>query len=153
MSKYIRMFSSREALVQFLKVGLVGVANTIATFVIFNIARAFGMGITGALLIAFTTATLMSYVVNRRWSFQLNDSGENLKETWRFFAINAVAWALTEGGMRLAQAWFGPLSRIGENVALLVISGIILVPKFIGYRESVFGHALRQDAAERAPIS
>lgn len=150
MSRYLKMFSSRETTIQFLKVGLVGVANTVATFVVFNIARSAGLGVTGSLAIAFTLATLMSYVLNRRWSFSLNDSGENLTETWKFFAINVVAWAITEGLMRVAQAWLGPLSRIGENVALLVISGMILLPKFIGYREGVFGHALREDAAERA---
>lgn len=153
MTRYLKMFTSRETAVQFLKVGLVGVANTIATFVVFNIARTLGLGVTGSLAIAFTLATLMSYVLNRRWAFQLNDSGENFTETWKFFAINVVAWAITEGMMRVAQAWLGPLSRIGENVALLVISGIILLPKFVGYREGVFGHALREDAAERAATS
>lgn len=148
MTRTLQMFTSRETAVQFLKVGLVGVANTVATFAIYNVARTAGIGVTGSLAIAFTLATLMSYVLNRRWSFRLNDSGENLTETWKFFAINVVAWAITEGLMRVAQAWFGPLSRLGENVALLVISGMILLPKFIGYREGVFGHALRQDAAE-----
>jgi putative flippase GtrA len=119
----------------------------------FNIGRNVGFSVTLSLFIAFTFATLMSYVLNRRWSFQLNDSGENLTETWKFFAINAVAWAITEGLMRVAQAWLGPLSRIGENVALLVISGFILLPKFIGYREGVFGHALRDDAAESSPVA
>ena len=153
MTKYIKIFQSREGMVQFLKVGLVGVANTVATFVMFNIGRSAGLSVTLSLFIAFTFATLMSYVLNRRWSFQLNDSGENLTETWKFFAINAVAWAVTEGLMRVAQAWVGPLSRIGENVALLVISGLILLPKFIGYREGVFGNALREDPAEGAPVA
>ena len=153
MSRYLQMFTSRETAVQFLKVGLVGVANTVATFAVFNIARSAGLGVTGSLAIAFTLATLMSYVLNRRWSFRLNDSGENFTETWKFFAINVVAWAITEGLMRVAQAWLGPLSRLGENVALLAISGLILLPKFIGYREGVFGHALREDAAERAAAS
>lgn len=153
MTKYIRMFQSREALVQFLKVGLVGVVNTIATFTIFNIGRSAGLSVTASLAIAFTAATLMSYVLNRRWSFQLNNGGENLTETWKFFAINGVAWAITEGLMRVANAWFGPLTRLGENIALLVISGMILLPKFVGYRVGVFGHALREDAAESAPVS
>lgn len=152
MTKYLLMFRNREALRQLLKVGLVGVANTVATFTVFNVARTAGLGVTGSLAIAFTLATLMSYVLNRRWSFRLNDGGENLSETWKFFAINVVAWAVTESLMRVADAWLGPLSRLGENAALLVISGMILLPKFIGYREGVFGRALREDAAENAPI-
>lgn len=152
MNEYLKTFQNRETVTQFVKVGLVGVVNTIATFTIFNLGRSADLSITVSLMIAFAVATVMSYFLNRRWSFQLNDSGENLSESWKFFAINGVAWAITESLMRVVQAWFGPLTRFGENFALLAISGVILLPKFASYRDGVFGRALTSDDEERAPI-
>lgn len=149
MTSILNSLRDRRSIVQLVKVGLVGVANTAATFVVYNLAR-FAFGITASLMVAFAMATAMSYVLNRRWSFELSDGGENLGETWRFFLINAAAWAVTEALMRVARTQFDPLSRVGENVALLVISGLIVLPKFLLYRHGVFGKALGDKAAQPA---
>lgn len=44
--------------------------------------------------------------------------------------------------MALAQIWFGPLSRLGENLVLVVAAGLLILPKLAGYRDIVFGRAL-----------
>lgn len=151
MSEYIRSFLNLETASQFVKTGVVGVANTVLFFVVFNIARIAGVNLFWSITIAFAFATLLSYVLNRRWSFRLNDGGENVRETSRFFAINAIAWAITQALMWLADEWLGPLSRLGENFALLLISGVILFPKFATYRDVVFRLALNEnDGEERA---
>ena len=53
----------------------------------------------------------------------------------------------------LADQLFGPLSRIGENVALLVAALILILPKLASYRDLVFGKALKERTADRIPIA
>ena len=145
MKNYFKTFMTGETASQFVKTGLVGVVNTVVSFAIFNLGRVFGLNVPLSITAGWIVATFISYVLNRRWSFQLTDGGENARETSRFFFINGLAWAATLGLMWLAEAWFGPLSRLGENVALLVVSGIILIPKFASYRDIVFRKALDED--------
>ena len=88
---------------------------------------------------------------NRRWSFRLAGGGENAKESTWFFVVNFLAWRATVGLMEIIQSWLGPLSRIEENLALLFVSGLILLPKFATYRDLVFRRAL--DEEDQAPSS
>ena len=142
MNGYLKTFRTRETFRQFMKTGMVGVVNTVVSFAIFNIMRVFGLSVFWSITVAFALATLMSYVLNRRWSFRLGEGGESMPETAKFFIVNILAWAATQLFMWLADAWFGPLGRLGENVALLVASAIILLPKFATYRDLVFRSAL-----------
>ena len=141
MKNYLKSFLTAETAGQFAKAGLVGVANTVVTFLIFNAGRALGASVFWSVTFGWIVATLMSYVLNRRWSFQLTDGGENARETVRFALINLVAWAATVGLMAVAERMF-ELNRLGENLALLVVSGIVLLPKFASYRDIVFRRAL-----------
>lgn len=151
MKKYVKTFMNIESASQFLKTGLVGVVNTIVSFSIFNIARVVALNVFWSVTLGWMAATVLSYMLNRRWSFRLTHGGENAGETTRFFVINVLAWGATVGLMEIVQRWFGPLSRIGENIALLFVSGIILLPKFASYRDIVFRKAL--DEKDRAASS
>ena len=145
MNKYVRSFLTLETANQFVKVGVIGVLNTIVDFGLFNILRTVGVGLVLSITIAFAVATFMSYLLNRRWSFQLADGKVSTRETVQFYVINIVAWLVTLGVVGLAQAFFGPLDRIGENVAKFAAVVIILIPKFAGYRDIVFRKALKED--------
>ncbi len=152
MNGYLQTFLTRETAGQFVKTGFVGVVNTIVSFAVFNVMRIAGLSVFWAVTVAFAVATLVSYVLNRRWSFRLTDGGENVRETVRFYVINVFAWAATQLLMWLADVWFGPLSRLGENVALLAASVIILIPKFASYRDLVFRRALDDRDVAHPPV-
>jgi putative flippase GtrA len=154
MKDYLRSFATGEAVRQFLKVGVIGVLNTVTFFVIFNILRSTtDMNRPLAVSIAFAVATLLSYVLNRRWTFKLKDGNVVLRETVIFYAVNLLAWAVTVAVVESADAVFGPLDRLGENIALIVAAGLILLPKFASYRDVVFRRALRgsEDGSEKPP--
>ena len=53
--------------------------------------------------------------------------------------------------MGLAERWF-ELNRLGENLALLVVSGIVLLPKFASYRDIVFRRALDEANEEESVV-
>jgi hypothetical protein len=88
----------------------------------------------------------MSYLINRRWTFDLRDGNVSGRETASFFGVNIVAYAVSAGIMALAQTWFGPLSRLGENFVLIIAAGLLILPKLAGYRDIVFGKALEDQA-------
>lgn len=142
MKSYLRTFANREALNQAVKVGTVGVINTVVSFSIFNLLRVMGASPQWSLAISFGLTTFMSYLINRHWTFELRDGRVSGRETVTFFGVNTVAYAASAGIMTVAQSWFGPLSRLGENFVLLAAAGLLILPKLAGYRDLVFGDAI-----------
>jgi putative flippase GtrA len=142
MSTYLKSFVNRETLSQIIRVGFIGGFNTVVYFVLLNVfLDAFGRfwAVTGA----FVLATALSYVLNRRWSFQIEDgSVGSAKETATFFIVNLVAWSVTIIVMEFANAQWGPLTRIEVNLAAMVAAGFIVLPKFAAYRDVVFKKSL-----------
>lgn len=151
MNSYLKTFLNREAANQFVKVGAIGILNTVVDFTLFNVLRVGGMPRNWAITIAFAVATFVSYLLNRRWSFQLTDGRVSLRETVNFYAINIVAWLVTIAIVEAADWLFGPLSLLGENFAKFAAVVVILIPKFAGYRDIVFRKALSDDG--RDPVA
>jgi len=146
---YLKTFANRESMNQAIKVGIVGVLNTVVSFSLFNVFRVMGASPQWALAISFALTTFMSYLINRRWTFSLKDGKVSGRETASFFGVNVVAYAVSAGIMALAQIWFGPLTRLGENFVLVIAAGLLILPKLAGYRDIVFGKALED--ADREP--
>lgn len=144
MRRYLASFMTKEAFRQFVKVGFVGVANTIVSFALFNLFLWMGWWSVAAVSVAFAITTFMSYLLNRVWAFEIKDGKVSSSETVRFYLINVAAWAGTAGTMWLAEALIGPLSTVAANVVYLITSIVILVPKFASYRDIVFGKAIEE---------
>ena len=144
MKRYLSTFLTRQAFGQFLKVGLVGIANTIVSFALFNVFLWMGWWSVAAVTVAFALTTCMSYLLNRAWTFEIKDGRVSGGETMRFYLVNLVAWAGTAGTMWLAETLFGPLSKIAANAVYLVTAIAILLPKFASYRDIVFGMAIKE---------
>lgn len=152
MKNYLKTFANRESMNQAIKVGTVGVLNTIVSFSLFNVFRVTGASPQWALAISFALTTFMSYLINRRWTFSLKDGKVSGRETASFFGVNIVAYAVSAGIMALAQNWFGPLTRPGENLVLVIAAGLLILPKLAGYRDIVFGKAL-EDADKEPDVA
>lgn len=144
MKRYLASFMTKEALGQFIKVGVVGVANTVVSFSLFNLLLWMGWWSVAAVSVSFALTTFMSYLLNRAWTFKIKEGTASGKETVRFYLVNVVAWAGTAGTMWLAETLFGPLSKIAANVVYLITAIAIILPKFASYRDIVFGRAIRE---------
>lgn len=164
MSNYVRSLFTPDAIRQLIKVGLVGVVNTIFTFALFNIF----LGVLGgtktvddgfnweqfwAIALSFVLGTFVSYLLNRRWTFDLSEPGELRRETVHFVGINIAAWAATQMIVGGADALWGPLTRTGQNFFYLLASGLIILPKFAGYRDIVFRKAIDAQSESEQLIS
>jgi putative flippase GtrA len=147
--QYLESFLNRKALNQFIKVGIVGVVNTVVSFALFNL---FLIGLDWnsvlSVSVAFALTTFLSYLLYRMWTFELRDGKVSGRESAQFYLVNGAAWAGTAGMMWMAETWFGPLSDLAANGVYLFASFVILLPKFASYRDIVFGRALAEEAAE-----
>lgn len=148
MLAYLRTLMTKQAGRQMARLAVIGVLNTINYLILFNVLRNFSVPRDLAVTIAFGAATFVSYVLNRRWTFGLADNAGGAVETAQFYVVNIVAWAVTVAVVNLADAWFGPLTRLGENVAALTAGVIVLIPKLASYRDIVFRRALRKSPTE-----
>lgn len=124
------------------RLAVIGVLNTLNFFVLMNLLRLLDVPLIPAVTVAFAAATFVSYLLNRAWTFGLEASDGNLSETIRFYLVNLGAWAVTVGVIWSSDQLFGPLTRIGENLASLAAAVVTLLPKFLTYRDLVFGKAL-----------
>ncbi|MDJ0923854.1 MAG: GtrA family protein [Acidimicrobiia bacterium] len=161
MKDYVKSLFTPTAIRQLVKVGLVGVVNTVVSFTLFNIFlsllggtkttdEGFNWEQFWSIALSFLIATFVSYMLNRRWTFELSEPGEIRRETTRFVGINIVAWAMTQMIVGGADWVWGPLTRTEQNFFYLLASGLIILPKFAGYRDIVFRRAI--DAQAMAAI-
>ena len=161
MVRYIRSLFTKTAVNQLLKVAAVGVVNTVVSFALFNlflgllggtktVAEGFNWEQFWSIAFSFLIATLVSYALNRRWTFRLREPGEMRRETVNFIGINVIAWAVTQGIVGGADLLWGPLTRLEQNLYYLAASGLIILPKFAGYRDIVFRKAIDAKATAEA---
>ncbi len=146
MKKYLGSFANRESFVQAVKIGVVGVFNTVVSLGLFNVFLALGMSWFPSLTISFALTTFMSYLINRNWTFELRDGKVSGNETAKFFGINIAAYLASALIVWGADWLFGPLSTLGYNLALIVAAGLLILPKLAGYRDVVFSRALNGEA-------
>jgi putative flippase GtrA len=138
---YLRSFFDRRGLSQMAKLVIIGVVNTGVDFAVFN-AFPSSVPLFWRVTIAFAVATEVSYLLNRRWTFEIKGGSGVWRETTMFFLVNGVAWAATVGIVVGAEALFGDLSRLEENLAKLAAGVVILLPKLASYRDLVFRRSL-----------
>lgn len=156
MTAYLRSFMNRETAGQALKLGVIGVANTAVHLMVLNLLLILDVGdLNLRAAAAFTVATAVSYILNRRWTFQIKHDEGLLRETVPFFAINVVALAVTLGVVNIARVIWGDadgaLSALEENVANLAAGLILVLPKLAGYRDLVFRRSLATSHSEPQP--
>lgn len=153
MKNYLKSFANSESMVQVIKVGIIGVLNTVVSLLLFSLllvlfggesqrTDGFDLSVFSATTIAFALTTLMSYMLNRRWTFQLDQATGGGSETAKFFAINGIALLVTNVVVSGANAIWGPMSDNGLRIAYIGAAILIILPKFAGYRDVVFKKAV-----------
>ena len=142
MRNYLKTLMHRDALTQMVKLGFIGGFNTFVTLALSLLFRKLGMIDELAVAAAWVLGTLLSYFLNRRWTFSLDTKGANVRETSHFFVVNVVAGAITVGFVWLAGSLRGDLSDAEFLGAQIIASIIIVIPKFAAYRDMVFKRSL-----------
>ena len=140
---------NKDSLMQFMRLGLVGGFNTIVDFGIFNVLLLLlpdeRWESSVAVTISYIAATAFSYILNRRWTFELGDSWGPSRETGAFYLVNTMALAATLAIVEGAQVLWGPLTVLQLNIAKFAAAIFILFPKYAGYRDLVFRSSIEKD--------
>ena len=142
MRNYLKTLIHPEAIIQMMKLGFIGGFNTVLTLGLSLAFRKLGMADEFAVASAWVIGTLVSYFLNRRWTFSLATAGANVRETSHFFIVNIIAGTLTVGFVWLAGVILGELTDVEFLGAQIVASIIIVIPKFAAYRDVVFKRSL-----------
>jgi putative flippase GtrA len=83
-----QLFVRMPVLEQFVKFGLVGVMNTVITFVVFTIlTKGFGVWYVAASGIGFAVGALNGFMINRRWTFNGHEGG----------SLAGLRWTIVQG--------------------------------------------------------
>ncbi|MDF1596251.1 MAG: GtrA family protein [Acidimicrobiia bacterium] len=140
---------NRESLGQFIRLAVVGGFNTIIDFGIFNVLLLVlpneRWEASVAVTISYVAATALSYVLNRRWTFKLDEGWGSTRETGVFYVVNILSLAATLAIVEGAQLLWGPLTVLQLNIAKFSAVIVILFPKYAGYRDLVFRRSLEKD--------
>ena len=137
-------------LVQFVKFGVVGVANTLLTFAVYTLLlKVFGVWYLGASAIGFIVGTINSFLLNRRWTFR-GHVGDALTPV-RWTVVQCCGLAVNEGLLYV----FVHQAALDKLLAQAFATAVVTVSTFFANRSWTFRmHApvamLEADGREQA---
>lgn len=124
----------RGMLGQLVRFGLVGVASTVAYFVIYLLLRT-GMSAQAANLIALLTTAIANTAVNRVVTFNVRGSSKLLRDHLGGLAAFGVGLGLTSGSLWLLHLGGRPASRGVEIAVLVVANALATLFRFVALRQ------------------
>jgi len=122
-----------HVLVQFVKFGIVGISNTLLTFLIYALlVKLLGVWYLGASAIGFAAGATNGFLLNRRWTFR-NHVGDSL---------TPVRWAIVQGaGLALDEGLLYVLvhdAHVEKLLAQLAAIVVVTVSCFFANRAWTF---------------
>ncbi len=139
--------SIKKLIKQFSKFVVVGVINTSIDFLVLNIEMII-TGITSGPFIflfnsiSFSVATVNSYFMNKRWTFQDREKSHEAVKFSQFLAVSIVGISINGGTVYFITTFITPFFGIDPllwaNIAKVAATGLSLIWNFIGYKLWVF---------------
>lgn len=118
---------------------LIGAANSVLYFVIFNLTMT--MGAVKATILANVITVALAYVAHRYWTYRSRQKTQASREAVLFVGFNLAGTVIQSGVVGVAKYGFG-LSEITDrlwlNVATMIGIGLGMVFRFWAYRTLVF---------------
>jgi putative flippase GtrA len=120
-------------LVQFVKFGIVGVSNTLLTFLVYTLLlKVFGVWYLAASAIGFGVGATNGFLLNRRWTFR-----EHVGDT-----LTPVRWAIVQGcGLGVNEGLlylFVHDARIDKLIAQACATVVVTISTFFANRAWTF---------------
>ncbi|MFC5528552.1 GtrA family protein [Cohnella yongneupensis] len=123
----------RSEMIRMAKYALVGIMNTGVDFVVFCVlVYAAGFGSAWAQTVSYGVAIGNSYLLNRRWTFQVNKKRQ-AGDIVRFVAVNLLSFAASTATL-LALENMG-MTAAAAKACSVVVS---LIVNYLGYKLWVF---------------
>jgi putative flippase GtrA len=129
----LEQLATRAGVAQFLRFGLVGVANTATSYLVIRLLAP-ALGVAAASAIGYAAGVMQSFLLNRFWTFSSTRSEGRLSgEVLRFLAVNLACGGLFTLINSLAEPHIGLLPATLAGVAMVTPLGFIL-NRFIVFR-------------------
>jgi putative flippase GtrA len=120
-------------LVQFVKFGIVGVANTLLTFAVYTLLlKVFGVWYLAASAIGFIVGTINSFLLNRRWTFR-EHVGDALTPV-RWTVVQCCGLGVNEGLLYV----FVHEAQVDKLLAQAFATAVVTVSTFFANRAWTF---------------
>lgn len=121
--------------VQFVKFGIVGVSNTLLTFVVYTVLlKVFGVWYLAASAVGFVAGATNGFMWNRRWTFR-----EHVGD-----ALTPVRWAVVQGtGLAINEGLLYVLvdtAGLDKILAQVIATAFVTVSTFFANRAWTFRH-------------
>jgi putative flippase GtrA len=129
------LFMNRRSLSQFLRFGIVGVANTATCLaVVWTVEGALGWPVWLASGLGYVVAMTQSYLINRSWTFAGSAALPIGPQVLRFVLLNAVMGSIFSlATNRLAPA-------MGVQIASIAVLAPLTIASFLATRRFVFAN-------------
>ena len=108
---------------QFLKFGIVGVSNTLLTFVVFTIlVKVFGLWYVAASALGFVVGACNGFLLNRRWTFRGHSGGSSAALRWT--VVQGCGLLADLGLIYLFVTGAGLPKLVGQALAIGLVVGV-----------------------------
>jgi putative flippase GtrA len=119
--------------VQFVKFGIVGVANTLLTFIVYTVLlKVFGVWYLAASAVGFIAGATNGFLLNRKWTFR-----EHVGD-----ALTPVRWAIVQGcGLAINEGLlflFVTEVRLDKLIGQACATAVVTVSTFFANRAWTF---------------
>lgn len=135
MKKFFAIFFD----VSFLKFLLIGGCNFILSMAImFLLYNFLNLGYWGSSMISFTLCSVISYILNRKYSFK--STAPLIKSAVKFSIVIAISYVVAFGAAKPIMLWLMQIAKINlqekiiEQLAMILAQGIFTIINFIGQR-------------------
>lgn len=109
-------------LAQFLKFGVVGVSNTLLTFVVFTIlVKGLGMWYVAASALGFMVGACNGFLLNRSWTFRGHSGGSSAAVRWTI--VQGCGLLVDLGLIYLFVSGAGLPKLVGQAFAIALVVG------------------------------
>ena len=119
-------------LIRIIKFGIIGISNTLINWIIFFLLNLLGVNYIVANIIAYSLATINSYIWNSKWVFKYNN--EKLVSSLKFVIVNLVGLILNTIILFILVDMF----NINKIISLVIATGVVMIINYISNRLWVF---------------
>lgn len=121
----LKEFIKNNDLIKLIRFSIVGVGNTLVNWSIFIILNAFGVYYIISNIIAYTIATVNSYIWNSSWVFKYGQ-GLNINTSVKFFILNLVGLTVNTTIMYILV----DILNFNKFIALVIASIFVVIMNY-----------------------
>lgn len=129
----------RTIIGEVLRFGAVGGIGFVIDFASFNVFLHHGIGVLTSKAISTTIAALLTYILNRKWSFAHRETRGHARDLTLFLVLSAIGLGIAEACLAFTHYGLGLNSKLDDNVSGVLVGTILgTLWRFYAFKRWVF---------------